>query len=220
MNINEFLNHLASNASRNYKLEKLRENASNETLREVVRLALCPFTQFYQRKIPKYEQTYKTTFGLEWALDELYKFSSRELTGNKAIEHLTYVLSSLTSDNAKVIERIIEKDLKCGVSTSTANTVWMGLVAEYPCMLCSPFEQKLVDKIKFPAAVQLKMDGMRFNAIVRDDKCEFRSRNGKEIQYQFISALFKSTKAHLKAEDFTEWDFELESIDVKEIYTT
>jgi len=49
-------------------------------------------------------------------------------------------------------------------------------------MLCSPFEQKLVDKIKFPAAVQLKMDGMRFNAIVKDGKCEFRSRNGKEIQ--------------------------------------
>jgi ATP-dependent DNA ligase len=49
-------------------------------------------------------------------------------------------------------------------------------------MLCSPFEQKLVDKVKFPALVQLKMDGMRFNAIVKDGKCEFRSRNGKEIQ--------------------------------------
>ena len=58
----------------------------------------------------------------------------------------------------------------------------MGLIKEYPVMLCSPFEQRLVDKIKFPAYVQLKMDGMRFNAIVRDGKCEFRSRNGKEIQ--------------------------------------
>jgi ATP-dependent DNA ligase len=49
-------------------------------------------------------------------------------------------------------------------------------------MLCSGYEQKLVDKVKFPAYVQLKMDGMRFNAIVRDGKVEFRSRNGKEIQ--------------------------------------
>jgi ATP-dependent DNA ligase len=49
-------------------------------------------------------------------------------------------------------------------------------------MLCSGFEQKLVDKVKFPAMVQLKMDGMRFNAIVRDGKVEYRSRNGKEIQ--------------------------------------
>jgi ATP-dependent DNA ligase len=48
--------------------------------------------------------------------------------------------------------------------------------------LCSQFEEKLVNKIKFPALVQLKMDGMRFNAIVRDGKVEYRSRNGKEIQ--------------------------------------
>ena len=88
----------------------------------------------------------------------------------------------MTEDDAKVIERIIQKDLKCGVQVSTANAVWTGLVSEYPVMLCSPFEQKLVDKIKFPAYVQLKMDGMRFNAIVKGGKCEFRSRNGKEIQ--------------------------------------
>jgi hypothetical protein len=55
MNINVFLNDLASNASRNYKLEKLREHSDHETLREVIRLALCPFTQFYQRKIPAYK---------------------------------------------------------------------------------------------------------------------------------------------------------------------
>ena len=181
MNINEFLNDLASNNSRIYKTEQLRKHADNETLREVVRLALDPFTQFYQRKIPKYEQVYKTTFALEWALEELYKLSSRELTGNKAIEHLTYVLSSLTPDNAKVIERIIDKSLDCGVQVSTANDVWMGLIKEYPCMLCSPFEQRLVDKIKFPAYAQMKMDGMRFNAIVREGKVEFRSRNGKQI---------------------------------------
>jgi ATP-dependent DNA ligase len=48
-------------------------------------------------------------------------------------------------------------------------------------MLCSQYEEKLVDKIKFPALVQMKMDGMRFNAIVRDGQVEFRSRNGKEL---------------------------------------
>lgn len=181
MNINEFLNSLAANTSRNFKIEQLNAQSDNETLREVIRLALDPFTQFYQRKIPQYEQVYKTTFTLEWALEELYVLSSRELTGNKAIEHLSYVLSNLTADNAKVIERIIAKDLKCGVDVSTVNKVWSGLIPEYPCMLCSPFEQKLVDKIKFPAYAQMKMDGMRFNAIVRDGKVEFRSRNGKQI---------------------------------------
>lgn len=179
MNINVFLNDLASNASRNYKIEQLEKNKDNEMLREVIRLALDPFTQFYQRKIPAYTANGKGC--LKAALDSLYDLSSREVTGNAAIQRLTEILSGLDSCNAKVIERIIQKDLKCGVQVSTANAVWTGLVSEYPVMLCSPFEQKLVDKIKFPAYAQMKMDGMRFNAIVRDGKCEFRSRNGKEI---------------------------------------
>ena len=181
MNIHKFLDSLAANASRNFKIEQLKANSNNITLREVIRLATDPFTQFYQRKIPPYEQTYKTTFGLEWAFQLLKKLSSREVTGNKAIEHLTYILSSLNEDNAKVVVRIIEKDLRAGFSEGTANKVWPNLVQEYPCMLCSPFEQKLVDKIKFPAYAQMKMDGMRFNAIVRGGKVEFRSRNGKQI---------------------------------------
>ena len=192
MNINALFNDLASNASRNYKLEKLREYAHHETLREVIRLALDPFTQFYQRKIPTYKCD-GTNANIESILPALYDLSSREVTGNAAIEYLRMLLSSLNEDDAKVLERIIDKSLDCGVQVSTANDVWPGLITEYPCMLCSPFEQKLVDKISFPAYAQMKMDGMRFNAIVRDGKCEFRSRNGKEIlllgnlEQEFIS---------------------------------
>lgn len=181
MNLNEFFEHLASNSSRNYKIAQLTANKDNELLREVIRLALDPFTQFYIRKIPAYSRGTDTA-NLKWALDKLYDLSSRTVTGNAAIAHLTSILESLQSDDAKVIERIIAKDLKCGVAISTANAVWTGLVSEYPVMLCSQFEQKLVDKVKFPALVQTKMDGMRFNAIVRNGAVEYRSRNGKEIQ--------------------------------------
>jgi hypothetical protein len=194
MNINVFLNELAANPSRNFKIEQLELNRNNEVLREVIRLALDPFTQFYQRKIPAYNpQTEKTNVTLKFALDSLYDLSNRLVTGNAAIAHLKGMLEVLSADDAKVIERIIQKDLKCGVQASTANAVWTGLVSEYPCMLCSQFDQKLVDKINYPAYVQLKMDGMRFNAIVKDGKCEFRSRNGKEIfllgnlEQEFIS---------------------------------
>ena len=192
MNVNKFLDSLAANASRNFKIEQLEANKNDETLREVIRLALDPFTQFYQRKIPTYTKDKHTTT-LHNALGALYDLSSRSVTGHAAIEYLRMLLSSLSEDDAKVIERIIQKDLKCGVQVSTANAVWTGLVSEYPVMLCSPFEQKLVDKINFPAYAQMKMDGMRFNAIVRDGKCEFRSRNGKEIlllgnlEQEFIS---------------------------------
>ena len=167
-NLNDFFESLASNASRNFKIEQLTLHSNNEVLREVVRLALDPFTQFYIRKIPKYEpRTEPTNVTLKFALDSLYDLSSRQVTGNAAIAHLKGMLEVLSADDAKVIERIIQKDLKCGVQVSTANAVWTGLVHEYPVMLCSQFEQKLVDKVKYPALVQTKMDGMRFNEIGR-----------------------------------------------------
>jgi len=185
MNINKFLESLAANSSRNFKIEQLEKHSDNETLREVVRLALDPFTNFYIRKIPQYQNDVKQTT-LENALNGLYDLSSRTVTGNAAIEYLRMLLASVATDDAKVIERIIAKDLKCGVQVSTANTVWSGLIKEYPVMLCSGYEQKLVEKINFPALVQLKMDGMRFNAIVQHTEngssVEYRSRNGKEIQ--------------------------------------
>jgi len=181
MNINSFLNRLAEDAGRNYKIELLELKADDALLKEVIRLALDPLTQFYQRKIPAYT-TGKVGMNLQQGLNRLFPLASRMVTGNAAIAHLTETLSSLSADDAKVIERIIEKDLRCGVSTSTANKVWPDLVMDYPCMLCSQYEEKLINKIQFPAYVQLKMDGMRFNAIVRNGVVEFRSRNGKEIQ--------------------------------------
>jgi hypothetical protein len=183
MNLNDFFNDLAANSARTYKIQQLEANRDNETLREVVRLALCPFTQFYIRKIPKYTpNTSGHGASIKSMLPALYELRERIVTGNAAIEHLKTVLEALKADDAKVMERIIQKDLKCGVALSTANSVWTGLLNDYPVMLCSAFDQKLVDKVKFPALVQTKMDGMRFNAIVRDGKVEYRSRNGKEIQ--------------------------------------
>jgi ATP-dependent DNA ligase len=182
MNLNHFFEVLASNSSRNFKIEELGKRKDNELLKRVCFLALDPFTQFYIRKIPDYTPNPNGELEFVNALDHLNALSSREYTGNKAIEHLRRVLECVDADNAKVIERIIQKDLKCGVSEATVNKVWPGLVHEYPCMLASAFDQKLVDKVSFPAYVQLKADGMRFNAIVRQGGVEFRSRNGKEIQ--------------------------------------
>lgn len=181
----DILNEIAATSSRNEKEAIIRREKDNELLKRVFFLAYDPFTQFYIRKIPQYETKLKIDF---ITLDEsinglsgLVHLSSRTFTGNAGINHLQFLLSMSSASDAQVIERIIGKDLKCGASDSTANKVWPGLVHEYPCMLASAYDEKLVAKIQWPAYAQLKMDGMRFNAIVKDGKCEFRSRNGKQI---------------------------------------
>lgn len=44
-------------------------------------------------------------------------------------------------------------------------------------------------------------------------------RNGKEYQWQLTNALFKSSKGSFKAEDYGEFDFELEAMDMIALYT-
>ena len=177
----DILEELASDAGRKFKIDVLEQNKNNDLLKTVVFLALDPFTQFYIRKIPKYTRGIHTV-ALPNAIKQLKKLKERVYTGNAAIDMLTTILESLPENDAKVVERIIQKDLKCGVAAATANAVWPGLVHEYPCMLCTASDEKLISKFEFPAMVQLKMDGMRFNAIVKDGKVDYRSRNGKEIQ--------------------------------------
>jgi ATP-dependent DNA ligase len=181
MTVLEILDQLADTASRNEKQDILKKHKDNAVLKQVVEIALNPFVQFYIRKIPEYKTTWRNKKTLPWAIEELGVLARREETGNRAIAHLTDVLESVSEEDAKVIERIIAKDLRCGVSESTANKIWKDLVPSYPCMLASGFEQKLLDKMTWPAIAQIKLDGMRFNAIVKNGSVTFRSRNGKEL---------------------------------------
>jgi len=185
MSVYKILEQLRATSSRLEKEAILKKNEKNAVLQRVIFLALDPYTQFYQRKIPQYTSAKKNQAdSLDSVLDSLNMLSSRQATGNAAIDYLAWLLSSLTEDDAKVLECVIQKDLDCGVQESTANKIWKDLIPSFPCMLASAFDQKLIDKVQFPALVQLKMDGMRFNAIVdaKTKTVEYRSRNGKEVQ--------------------------------------
>lgn len=182
MNYDEFFNTLASDNSRLFKEALLSEHKEDQTLKQIIVLALDPFTQFHIRKIPSYtpnltDHAASITFGLK----ELLVLSSREKTGNSGIEHLSNLLSAVSDHAAKVLVRVIEKDLRCGVSAATVNKIWPNLIAEYPVMLCSQFDDKLVSKLEWPVYVQTKCDGMRANIIVKNGSVELRTRNGKEI---------------------------------------
>lgn len=184
MNYHEFFNTLASNNSRNFKLELLESHKSDETLKEIINLALNPFINFYIRKIPQHftDKEFSNYVSLEDALNSLSALYTRELTGNAAIYYLSSLLGSMSSDDAKVIERIISKDLKCGVSIATVNKIWKNFIPEFPVMLASQYSERLIEKINWSAIVQEKIDGARFSAIVSENTVEFFSRNGKVIE--------------------------------------
>ena len=110
----EILNELESDNSRLFKVDVLEQNLDNKLLERVLKATLDPYTQYYIRKIPDYDRGDKEFRNpLEWALDNLDKLSSRELTGNIAKQHLVDILENLTASDADVIERVIGGDLRC-----------------------------------------------------------------------------------------------------------
>ena len=201
-NVFSIFEQLASDNSRLAKEAILIKNKNNAILQRVFYLALDPFVQFYIRKIPSYDTKQGNLLSLEEALDNLSILSDRVATGNSAINHLQFILGSVSKEDAKIIERIIAKDMRCGVSEATVNKIWPKAISTYPVMLASGYDQKLVDKISFPAYVQLKLDGMRFNAIVKGNTVEFRSRNGKELNIPnpSFSVPFIKMAEHYKAD--------------------
>lgn len=180
--MNQIFKALEETPSRLAKEAILKQHFADTTFQRVLFLALDPYTQFHLRRIPSYTCVADgQQITLHQALDELQKLSTRQVTGNAAFQHLQWILQSLSADDAQVVVRIIEKDLRCGVSEATVNKIWKNLIPSYPVMLASGFDGKLMSRMQYPAFVQLKMDGMRFNAIVKNNVVEFRSRNGKIV---------------------------------------
>lgn len=181
----QILENIGSDTKRGHKHALIEQHRDNALFLKVVKLALDPYVNFFIRKIPDYTfkflaegESHQT---LDWALAELEKLSTRQLTGNAAISHLSSILSSLSRDDAIVVERIIGKDLRCGMADGTVNEVIKGFIPTYPCLLCRPYDEKNIKNITYPALSQLKADGLRVNFHITGNKVAICGRSGRAI---------------------------------------
>jgi ATP-dependent DNA ligase len=188
MSVLKILNKLAETPSRNDKEDILLSNKNNEDLKQAFRLALDSRISFY---LTPDSITLPTTtsrgannrLNLTDAMTAMGELSSRKVTGHAAIQYMNELLQSVSKDDAEVLVRVLDKSLACGVSESTVNKIWKGLVFSWPCMLASKNDLALVQRVSWPAIVQVKHDGMRFVAIAnpQDGTVDYRSRSGKYV---------------------------------------
>ena len=182
MSILKILEDIGSDTKRGHKLALIEKHRNNGLFMRVIAHALDPYVNFYIRKIPDYVPMYlspqKT---LDWALVELEKLSSRQLTGNAGIEHLRHILASISPADSTVVERIIGKDLRCGMADGIVNAVIKDFIPTYPCLLARPYDEKNIKNITYPAISQKKGDGLRLNAHVVNGAVMLCGRSGREI---------------------------------------
>jgi hypothetical protein len=182
MSILDIIKDIRGESSSNAKIEIIKRHASNPLFRKVVELALDPMMNFYIRKIPHYELEFNDT-RLTDAVEQLSVLSSRELTGNRARDYLAQLLSVVDPDDAVVIKLIIGKSLDCGASAKLFNKAFgKKFIFVYPVALCNKFDEKTKKHIVYPAISQLKEDGLRCNAVVKNGNVTWYTRNGRSFE--------------------------------------
>lgn len=192
MTILQILNEIAATSSTKEKESIVRREKDNLMLKAVFSAAYNKLISYHIKKIPEY--MFETDLGLEWALGPkgIKLLSDREVTGYDAISHLKDILERLNADDAIVIARIIDRDLRCGCSDSIASRVWPDVVPVFDVMLCD----KDISRIKYPAFAQLKCDGARVHLYFDGLNAKAMSRSGKE--FTLLGALDKSAAAIMK----------------------
>lgn len=177
---------LESTSSRIEKEAILRGLTPEEEslFKRVCEMAYSPTIDYYIRKYDR-SSINEGTLTLEEAMDELGLVVDREVTGNAAKQLLELLDLELNTDDAEVLWRIVQRDLRCGISASTINKIWPGLIYVHPYMRCNSFNEKNLANLKFPCISQTKEDGLYVDIIVEDDgDVTYRSRSGSFFQFQ------------------------------------
>lgn len=182
--IKSILDEISAEASTNQKMNILDKYKDNKLLRRVLYLAESKRIKFYIKQIPEYQTNSISTLDLIQAVDNLIYIINRIYRGNEAIEYLRNMLSSLSAEDAYVIERIITKDLKIGMGDTNINKVLPKLIETTPYMGAKAFDPAKAREMFANGKkcfCDVKMDGRYNNVIIRDGEVECESRQGETV---------------------------------------
>ena len=149
---------------------------------EGLRMALDALVTFGVKQVPERSDVL-TGQGLDWKVfvELATKLQNRELTGHAARNAIELAMGVATTEQWNDwYRRILIKDLRCGVSEKTVNKVVPGTVPVFTCALAHD-SAKHEKKMKGKKQIEIKLDGVRVITIIRGNKVEMFSRNGKQF---------------------------------------
>ena len=220
MKNSEIVRLLESSNSRLFKEEKILKQmeSGNDIFFEGMRLAYNKLLTFGVKKVP---ESKIDGDGLEW--HEFYNISkrliNRTLTGHAARDEIEKLMLKSNSDEWNFFfKRILQKDMRCGLSEKTINNVAKKnnfekyLIPVFSCQLaqdCEQHKKKLVgDKI-----LEVKLDGVRVLSILYPNgKVDMFSRNGKELNnFKTIQKVLGNSLEHYPIKEAMVLDGEIVS---------
>jgi len=207
ISIYETLKKVGETSSRLEK-EKIIKEFSCETLKMVFNMTYEPTKMFHVNKLPDIrtvDQGWSFESKQQTIFDLLLNLSNRVYTGHEALNKIAETLDGCDKSTLEIFEKIINKDMKIGVSTKTLNKIFgPTFVSEFKVQLANKYDpQKKYDTDTWN--VTPKLDGLR---AVYIRGLGFFSRGGKEI-FGFDHIIAEIETIFKKFEDIEMLDGEL-----------
>lgn len=198
------INDIAEQGSRTEKQRLLEKLGASHLGRFVLKWTYDPFIT-YGLTPPHQEGEGRLEFRPALVQKLLEELAQRKLTGNAAQREVAEVMMAFDKSGAELLWRILSKDLKCGIGTTTINAAVPGLIPTFAVMRAHKFEEKRIKT--WPQIVEPKLDGYRFTFLCRDGHGGFFSRSGIRqeaadhlVEPMIETALAAATKSQMVQE--------------------
>ncbi len=191
------LNQLNENNGSNYKIDVLKEHKDNDLLQRLLKMTYDKVAFTYNvtmKNIPLYTPTDKESlaWGLELMAEEL---ATRNTTGNDAIKLIHHILSMMSKEDANILEKVLNRDLRINMGRTQINKVFKNLIVKPPYMRCDIGTEANVKKnINFKKRVfsEVKMDGTYRACTLDASTTTVMSRPGNEDDFPIIEKEIQS----------------------------
>ena len=152
---------------------------------EGIRMALDPLVTFGVKIVPEKKDEKSKRFSWKDFKELTNKLIKRELTGHAARDAILLAMESSNREEWNgFYRRVLIKDLRCGVSEKTVNKIAKKFpkyaIPVFSCPLAhdsANHEKKMIGEKQ----IEIKLDGVRVLTIIRKNKVEMFSRNGKQF---------------------------------------
>jgi len=192
-NVIETLELLETDNSRLFKERVLTENKDDLLLKDFLTMAFDPWKNWgvakYNKPQPLPTRTNHEDVELANFMAVLEALNKRVMTGNKAREAVEEAMSQFDELGQKWCERLLWRNLRCGVSAQTINKIWPGSIVPFAVALAESLttqgvngDFKIVDPITYPVRVEAKLDGLRLIAVKDRGEVSLFTRSGTPIE--------------------------------------
>lgn len=177
----QVLEMIQATSSNKGKERLLEEYKDNQSLRYLLITALDPFIQTHIKKVKKHNYNTKGFIQPVSKFKEIVDYAINQKARSDELVNLVDDFLDKCGREGFWYEGVITKSLKIGVGAKTLNKVWGVKIFEPNLMKAYDISKIDTNKVKFPIAVEEKLDGVRC-LIIHNQKGQFAfTYNGRQI---------------------------------------